>query len=96
MNEFEDAEAWINWLVEEGAIYYTGNLTEDGDLEVGYNVPRLREVCPEAYDVLMTDLEREMIDMVDKGLLEVEWSDIENDFIYKVPDEIRDQLDPQN
>lgn len=93
MREFDDTDALINWLIEEGAFYYTGGFSEDGDPELGYNVPVLREVCPEAYDVLMADLDRERLDMVDRGLLEVEWSDLENDFIFTVPEEIKKQLD---
>lgn len=70
----EDHTEFMEYLLSEGAAYLDG-IDEDGEAIYGFDMDILEEVSPELYQVLMEDMDRELIELYQKGLIEISYDE---------------------
>lgn len=64
----------MEYLLEEGAAFLDG-IDEDGEPIYGFDMEILEEVMPELYQVMQDDIDKELINLYQKGLIEVEYDE---------------------
>jgi len=82
--EFTEEDAiheYIAYLVEEGGLVLEG-ITDEGEPIYRHNMEVLREIAPEYAANHMRELEDALLDLYEKGLVEIEISD-EGEVLYK-------------
>lgn len=87
MDEYDE---YIEWLVEEGA--FRQEVNDCGEKILFMNPPVLKELCKPLYDHMMAEFDAELIELVDKGYVDMEWDDVENDFVFRVSEWGAEQL----
>lgn len=70
----EDHTEFMQYLLSEGAAFLDG-IDEDGEAIYGFDMEILEEVSPELYQVLMDDMDRELIELYQKGLIEISYDE---------------------
>jgi hypothetical protein len=82
--EFTEEQAiheYIAYLVEEGGLILEG-ITDEGEPIYRHNMEVLKEIAPEYAANHMRELEDALLDLYEKGLVEIEISD-EGEVLYK-------------
>lgn len=64
----------MEYLISEGAAFFDG-VDEDGEAIYGFDMDILEEVSPELYQVLIDDVDKELLILFEKGLLEVSYDE---------------------
>jgi hypothetical protein len=62
------------YLVEEGAAVFDG-IDEDGEPIYKFDLDILEEISPELYQVMMDDMDKVLIDLYQKGLIEISYDE---------------------
>jgi hypothetical protein len=90
-NPFDDKHQEImEYLLSEGAAFFDG-VDEYGEAIYGFDMEILEEVSPELYQVLIDDMDQELLDLFQKGLLEVSY-DEELNATFEISEEGRKAL----
>jgi hypothetical protein len=84
------SEQVIGYLIRVGAAIWDG-MDGEGERIFKFNMPLLQEVMPELYDQIMEDVDVVMLELYDKGLVEVEYDEDLN-AIFKISEEGRKAL----
>lgn len=89
--DLEDQVAsYMAWLVEEGGLVLDG-MSEDGE-PVYQLVPEiLEDIAPEFLAAQYSDLEDTLIDLYEKGLVEITFED-DGSPLYSVPDDVKQAI----
>jgi len=64
----------MDYLIEEGAAMLDG-IDEDGDPVYKFDMEVLEEVMPELHQVMMDDMDKVLLDLFEKGLVEVSYDE---------------------
>jgi hypothetical protein len=64
----------LDYLIEEGAAMLDG-IDEDGDPVYKFDMEVLEEVMPELHQVMMDDMDKVLLDLFEKGLVEVSYDE---------------------
>lgn len=70
----EEHQAIMEYLVAEGAAILDG-IDEDGEAIYQFDMEILEEVMPELYAVMQQDIDQVLIDLYEKGLIEVSYDE---------------------
>lgn len=70
----EDHEELMQYLVSEGAAIFSG-MSEDGEPIYRFDLDVLEEVMPELHQALVDDMDKTLIDLYQKGLVEVSYDE---------------------
>ena len=70
----EEHQAIMEYLVAEGAAILEG-IDEDGEAIYQFDMEILEEVMPELYAVMQQDMDQVLIDLYEKGLIEVSYDE---------------------
>jgi hypothetical protein len=70
----KDDDKIIGYLEDQGAISWDG-LAEDGQAVFRFNLERLKEVMPEMYDEIMSDIDSDLMMLYEEGLVEIEYDE---------------------
>jgi hypothetical protein len=79
----ESVDGYISWLVEQGALRV---VFEDGQAMLIPDMDKMKEVAPDAHDVFYGSLLGEVGELVNAGLMSVEYDDKSNDFLFIATD----------
>jgi hypothetical protein len=87
----EEEDALFAYLMDVGAISIDG-MSRDGELLFRIDRDLMREYCPELLEVFNEDLEESLMDLFDKGLVDVQYN--ENlEAIFSVSNEAIDEIE---
>lgn len=64
----------MQYLVEEGAAYIDG-IDEDGEPIYMFDMEVLEEVSPELHQVMMDDMDKVLLDLYQKNLIEISYDE---------------------
>lgn len=64
----------IGWLEEQGAIVWDG-LTQDGEAIFRFDLEKLKVVMPELYNEILADIDADLMQLYEDGLVEVEYDE---------------------
>jgi hypothetical protein len=70
----EEHQEIMDYLVEEGAAFLDG-LDEDGEPVYMFDMDVLEEVMPELHQAMLDDMDQVLIDLYQKGLIEVSYDE---------------------
>jgi hypothetical protein len=70
----EEHQAIMEYLVAEGAAQFDG-IDEDGEPIYLFDMDILEDVMPELHAVMQEDLDKELINLYQKGLIEVSYDE---------------------
>ena len=70
----EEHDELMQYLVSEGAAIFSG-MSEDGDPIYKFDMDVLEEVMPELHQALVDDMDKTMVDLYQKGLIEVSYDE---------------------
>jgi hypothetical protein len=70
----EEHQAIMQYLLEEGAAILEG-VDDDGQPVYQFDMEILEEVMPELYAVMQEDMDQVLIDLYQKGLIEVSYDE---------------------
>jgi len=70
----EETEAFIDYLVSIDAAIWDG-MDEYGERMFKFNMPVLKEVLPELYEQVMGDVDDIMLNLFEKGLVDIEYDE---------------------
>lgn len=70
----DDSEEFIAMLENEGVLGWVG-MAADGDRLMSFDMEKLKDIHPELHEVIMEDINSSVIDLYDKGLVEVEYDE---------------------
>ena len=73
MNEEDAINELIAELVDSGALVIDGMFGEEFTYKV--NVEKMKAEFPEFYDIYMQDVEQTMLDLVEQGLVSIEYDE---------------------
>ena len=87
----EEEDALFAYLMDVGAITIDG-MSRDGELLFRIYQKLMKEYCPELLEVFNEDLEESLMDLFDKGLVDVQYN--ENlEAIFSVSNEAIDEIE---
>ena len=87
----EEEDALFAYLMDVGAITIDG-MSRDGELLFRIDQKLMKEYCPELLEVFNEDLEESLMDLFDKGLVDVQYN--ENlEAIFSVSNEAIDEIE---
>jgi Tfp pilus assembly ATPase PilU len=69
-----DDDKLIGFLEDQGAIIWDGQ-SEDGEAVFRFNLEKLKEVMPELYDEIMADIDKDLMDLYQMGMVEIEYDE---------------------
>ena len=84
------SEQVIGYLIKVGAAIWDG-MDDEGERIFKFNMPILHEVMPDLYDQIMEDIDQVMLDLYERGLVEVEYNE-ELEAKFKISPEGRQEL----
>lgn len=64
----------MEYLVEEGAAFFDG-VDEDGEPIYKFDMDVLEEIMPELYQALQDDMDQVLINLYQKGLIEISYDE---------------------
>ena len=70
----EEHRELMEYLLSEGAAFFDG-FDEDGEAMYGFDMEILEEIMPELYQALQNDIDEQLLDLFQKGLLEVSYDE---------------------
>ena len=70
----EEHQAIMEYLIAEGAAQFDG-IDEDGEPIYLFDMDILEDVMPELHAVMQEDLDKELINLYQKGLIEVSYDE---------------------
>ena len=70
----DDSEEFISMLENEGVLGWVG-MAADGDRLMSFDMDKLKNTHPELHEVIIEDINSSIIDLYDKGLVEVEYDE---------------------
>jgi|LakMenE18May11ns_1017448.scaffolds.fasta_scaffold9917329_7 hypothetical protein len=70
----EEEDALFTYLMDVGAINIDG-VSKDGELLYKIDPDKMREYCPELLEVFNEDLEESLMDLFNKGLVDVQYNE---------------------
>ena len=70
----DDSEKFIAMLEGQGVLGWVG-MAEDGDRMMSFDMEKLKDIHPELHEVIMEDINSSIVDLYDKGLVEVEYDE---------------------
>ena len=70
----EEHKEIMEYLVEEGAAFLDG-LNEDGEPVYKFDMNVLEDVMPELHQAMQNDMDQVLIDLFQKGLIEVSYDE---------------------
>jgi hypothetical protein len=70
----EEHREIMEYLLEEGAAKFEG-LDDDGEPIYSFDMEILEEVMPELHQVMQDDMDSVLVDLYQKGLIEVEYDE---------------------
>ena len=70
----DDSEEFIAMLEGQGVLGWVG-MAEDGDRLMSFDMEKLKDIHPELHEVIMEDINSSVVDLYDKGLVEVEYDE---------------------
>lgn len=70
----DDSEEFISMLENEGVLGWVG-MAADGDRLMSFDMDKLKNTHPELHEVIIEDINNSIIDLYDKGLVEVEYDE---------------------
>jgi hypothetical protein len=70
----EEHQQIIQHLLEEGAARFEG-LDDDGEPIYSFDMEILEEIMPELHQVMQDDMDNILVDLYQKGLIEVEYDE---------------------
>lgn len=70
----KDDDAMIGWLEEQGAIIWDG-MANDGEAVFRFNLEKLKEVMPEMYEEVMSDIDKDLMHLYELGFVEIEYDE---------------------
>lgn len=70
----EEENAVFNYLLEVGALEIDG-VAQDGEILYKVNSAKMAEYCPEMLEVMQEDLEGSLLDLYEKGLVEMQYNE---------------------
>lgn len=70
----EEHREIMEYLLEEGAAFLDG-IDENGEPIYGFDMDILEEVMPELHQAMQDDIDRELIDLYQRGLVEVSYDE---------------------
>jgi hypothetical protein len=87
----EEEDALFTYLMDVGAITIDG-ISKDGELLFKIDQELMKEYCPELLEVFNEDLEESLIDLFNKGLVDIQYN--ENlEAIFSVSNEAIDEIE---
>ena len=86
----EQHQEIMEYLLSEGAAFLDG-VDEDGEIIYGFNMDILEEVSPDLYQALQNDIDEELLNLYQKGLVNVSY-DEELNAIFEVSEEGKEIL----
>jgi hypothetical protein len=86
----EETEKIIEYLVSQGAAEWDG-MDQYGERMFKFNMPVLQEIMPELYKEIMEDIDSTMLDLFEKGLVDIEY-DENLQAMFKVSEKAREML----
>lgn len=75
MENDPEFEIFIQELIELGAAYDTGKVTEDGEAIYKFNMDILQEFRPEIYEIFVEEIDRDLLNLYEIGLIDVEYNE---------------------
>ena len=70
----EEHRQIMDYLVEEGAAIFDG-IDEDGEPIYKFDMNVLEEISPELYQAMMDDMDKVLIELYQKGLIEISYDE---------------------
>jgi hypothetical protein len=70
----EEHQQIMNYLIEEGAAFLDG-IDEDGEAIYKFDMDVLEEIMPELHAVMEEDVNQVLVDLYQKGLIEVSYDE---------------------
>lgn len=70
----EEEDALFAYLMDVGAIQIDG-VSKDGEFLYKIDPEKMKEYCPELLEVFHEDLEESLMDLFDKGLVDVQYNE---------------------
>jgi uncharacterized UBP type Zn finger protein len=70
----EEEDALFTYLMDVGAINIDG-VSKDGELLYKIDPDKMKEYCPELLEVFNEDLEESLMDLFNKGLVDVQYNE---------------------
>jgi len=70
--EFED---YMTELIEQGAIYDTGQIDSNGEPIYKFNLSVIKEIRPDMYKVMIDELDNDLVELYRKGLIDIDYND---------------------
>jgi hypothetical protein len=70
----KDDDEIIGQLEDQGAIVWDG-VAENGEAVFRFNLDRLKDVMPELYAEIMSEIDEDLMFLYDKGLVEIEYDE---------------------
>ena len=87
----EETEEIIEYLVSQGAAEWDG-MDEFGERMYKFNLDVLKGLMPELYDEIMADVDNTMLELFEKGLVDIEYN--ENlEALFKISDKAKEILE---
>jgi len=71
---FESEEEMMDYLSSHGALELHG-MTQDGEITYKFNFEILKEVLPQLHELMMSDMEEEIMELYNKGYVEMEYDE---------------------
>jgi hypothetical protein len=72
--EFEDENAFVDYLIEIGILEEEG-FDEDGEVTYVYNFEKMKDLMPELYDEIMNGLNENLMILFEQDLIKVEYDE---------------------
>jgi hypothetical protein len=72
--EFEDEDDFMNYMFENGVLEIAG-IDQEGNFLVKANLDRAKEVSPAFYNSLVEDQDKDLLELFDKGLIDIEYDE---------------------
>jgi hypothetical protein len=71
---FDNAEKMIGWLESKGAVEWVG-VDENGEATFSFDLDVLKEVYPPLYEDVMKDIDQDLMNLYELGLIEIEYDE---------------------
>lgn len=70
----KDDDEIIGYLEDEGAIIWDG-IAPNGEAVFRFDLTKLKEVMPAMYDEIMADIDKDLMQLYQAGLVEIEYDE---------------------
>lgn len=72
--EFKDSEDFMQYMFDQDVLSIHG-IDESGEFLIQTDLNRAKEVCPPFFEALMEDQDKDLIEMYEAGLINIEYND---------------------